>query len=205
MQIYEAFPLPIGISNIESIPTQEHQQLFDLEFYHKQDYDMVVTREKYVLSKYAPSVKSFIEICLYDYSQKTLGTKQKLRITQSWCTKHDSIKQYTFPHRHQNSIISGCYYVNADSNNEGIKFFKDDVYNENYITWETDPELMQMHKWNWKWTKFPVTTGMLVLFPSYTKHSVEGMLSDNVRCSLAFNTWFDSDIGIEEDFTRLPI
>ena len=204
MEIKDLFPVPIGFSLIDTVPIEEHNFLLNLE-YHKHDlYDMVVTKEKKVLTTFdLPKIKKFIESELAEYAVRTLGTRQPLRFTQSWCTKHDQIPQYTFPHIHQNSIISGAYYVAAD-NAEGITFYKDDPYNDKYITWKTDPDLMEAHYWNWKWCKFSVRPGLLVLFPSQLKHAVEGAANANgLRSSLAFNTWFEGEIGIYDMFSQL--
>lgn len=203
MQIETLFPTPVGMEMNYNIDSDEHEHLINLDYHIHKLYGMTVTQNKRVLDTEAPNTRKFIQDCLNTFSAATLATHQKLRITQSWCTKHDQIEQYTFPHCHQNSIISGAYYVSANETNEGIKFFKDDVYNERYVTWETDDKLMQDSPWCWKWAKFPVKTGMLVLFPSWMKHGVEGMYSNNLRCSLAFNTWFEESIGVEEYFTKL--
>lgn len=203
MDIHDIFPVPIGIESIPVVPQDEHEFLLNLEYHKHVEYDMIVSKNKYVLNDNIPTIKNFIESCIQEYAPKVLATHQKLRFLQSWCTKHDNIPQQTFPHIHQNSIISGTYYVSANEQNEGITFYKDNAYKEKYITWSTDPVLMQQYHWNWQWAKFPISTGMLVLFPSQLKHAVIGNISPNIRCSLAFNTWFEGDIGDEHNFSIL--
>jgi hypothetical protein len=205
MEIKDIFPTPIGFGFNEQFNQEEHNYLIDAEYEFHSNYEMNVSKNKFVLTT-APikQIKNFIEAELAEYSLKTLGTQQKLKFTQSWCTKHDKIQQKTFPHTHQNSIISGCYYLSADAESEGITFYKNTDYTDRYITWQTDDELMKTHKWNWRWCKFPVRSGLLILFPSQLKHSVDGFaISNNLRCSLAFNTWFDGSIGNPNDLSML--
>jgi len=203
MQIHDIFPTGIGISNIDFLPSEEHEYLLNLKYHNHNTYDLVVTEDKHVLNNNIPTIKQFIEQQLTEFAPKILGTNQKLKFLQSWCTKHDGVPQKMFAHTHQNSIISGVYYVNATGENEGITFYKSNEYNEKYITWKTETDLVEKYPWNWQWAKFPVNTGLLILFPSQLKHAVTGTLSTNIRCSLAFNTWFDGPIGDEYCFSEL--
>lgn len=204
MKIHTIFPTAIGHENIISIPIEEHELMINSDYHKHEIYDMIVTHDKYILNK-VPVIKNFIEQQLQQYAQISLATRQPLRITQSWCTKHENSKEYTFPHIHQNSIISGVYYIKADETTEGLTFYKDNVLNDRYITWKTDDDLMQAYNWNWHWETVKVKTGTLIMFPSQLKHAVNGHLEKqgNLRCSLAFNTWFDGNIGAEENFSRL--
>jgi hypothetical protein len=205
MEIKDIFPTPIGFALNEDYSAIEHKHLINLDYHYHDQYDMTITSEKFVLNTQPISqIKNFIETQLKEYGIKTLGTDQPLRFTQSWCTKHDGILQKTFPHVHQNSIVSGAYYVSADQTTEGITFYKNTDYTDRFITWQTNPDLMKDYYWNWRWCKFPVRTGLLILFPSQLKHAVDGVATaNNLRCSLAFNTWFEGNIGNQHDLSML--
>jgi uncharacterized protein (TIGR02466 family) len=205
MEIKDIFPTPIGFSFNKDYLEYEHNLLLNQEYHYHQTYDMNISKEKFILNTgVVPMIKKFIEAELREYAIKTLGTTQRLRFTQSWCTKHQLPSDKTFPHIHQNSIVSGCYYISANETNEGITFYKNTDYTDRYITWETDPQLMHQYHWNWRWCKFPVKTGLLILFPSQLKHSVNSAaIANNLRCSLAFNTWFEGNIGNQHDLSML--
>ena len=49
----------------------------------------------------------------------------------------------------------------------------------------------------------PVTTGLLVMFPSRLEHSVLNKKENNQRISLAFNTFIKGDIGDQKGLTHL--
>jgi hypothetical protein len=204
MEIQGIFPTPIGFVLNEQQPLDEHQYLLGIDYHLHKDYGMTITKNKFILNSPIPSIRNFIEKELKEYALQTLGTSQPLRFTQSWCTKHENIPQETFPHTHQNSIISGVYYVQADSASEGITFYKNTDYTDRYVTWQTESHIVEQNHWAWRWAKYPVQNGLLILFPSQLKHAVEGQLvANNVRCSLAFNTWFVGPIGNEDDLSQL--
>ena len=205
MEIKDLFPTPVGFSFNENFLQDEHNHLINLEYHHHPEYDMSISKNKFILTTESiPQIKTFIQEQLTDYATKTLGTYQNLRFTQSWCSKHENIPHKTFGHVHQNSIISGCYYISADTKSEGITFYKNTDYTDRYITWQTDEDLMKMHQWNWRWCKFSVKTGLLILFPSQLKHAVDGFAeTNNLRCCLAFNTWFLGNIGNSDDLSML--
>lgn len=207
MELYDLFPTPLGIFNNEDISIEEHNFLLNLPYEMHQIYnDMCVSKNKNLLNDLKDSIPktyNFIKNSLEEYSVVYTSTTAKLKFTQSWCTKHQNIPQKTFPHRHQNSIISGTYYVNANQNDAGIKFHKDDELSQKYIKWEQDSEIVKQNKYAWSQIQFPVQTGILILFPSYVLHEVDGRSNSNTRCSLAFNTWFEESIGDKELFTLL--
>lgn len=205
MNIHTIFPTAIGYEYNNITDDEEHTRLKTCEYHKHEKYNMTVSKDKYIINS-VPNIKQFIQHSLNKYSESILATKARLKFTQSWCTKHANEKQYTFPHCHQNSIISGVYYVSASQDSEGLTFYKDNPLNDRYITWTKDQDLINKHEWNWEWQKFNVKQGMLILFPSHLKHAVEGKtFTGDFRCALAFNTWFEDPIGCEDNFSRLKI
>ena len=205
MKIIDLFPTPIGI--FKNTDTSEHKFMLESKFIDHPYYDdFVVSKESNFLNSNknkVPLLYDFITQSLNEYSKTTLATNQTLKFTQSWLTKHDGIPQFTFPHRHQNSIVSGCYYVLATEQDAGINFHREQDGLGKYIKWEHEEDLSKGNKYAWERVEINVETGVLVLFPSQLMHSVSGILKDNVRCSLAFNTWFNGPIGSKDAFTLL--
>lgn len=205
MKIIDLFPTPIGI--FHNTDTSEHDFIYNSKFKSHPYYDdfVVSTDSSFLTSKkdYIPKVYNFIQSAIKQYAEATLATTQPLKLTQSWLTKHDGIPQFTFPHKHQNSIVSGCYYVLATEQDAGINFHRDADGITKFIKWEQEENLSKGNKYAWERVEINVETGILVLFPSWVTHSVSGTIQQNARCSLAFNTWFDGPIGSEDAFTLL--
>ena len=107
--------------------------------------------------------------------------------------------QFEFHHRHwhPNSFISGVLYLQGDDEDK-ITFF-----NPNKHQYDVNPtEWNGFNTASW-W--MPAKTGTLYLFPSSLEHMVENKETNNQRISLAFNTFFVSDIGTKKDLTELKL
>ncbi len=108
-------------------------------------------------------------------------------ITQSWLNIIND--GFHHKHRHQNSIISGAFYVNTT--------MKDFIEFDSPLApfWDmlsvSSKELNEFNSVNYR--EF-VHSGQLVIFPSYLTHGVPGRfktkgIKSQPRCSLAFNTF----------------
>lgn len=207
MELFDLFPTPVAIFKNSKIDNDEHQFLLNTPFeIHPVYTDMCVSKNKNLLTSEKskiPNIYNFVKNSLDEYAKVYTSSNAELNFTQSWCTKHDKIPQKTFAHRHQNSIISGTYYIQAEKDDAGIRFHKDDDLSQKFIKWEQDENIVRQNKYAWSKMQFPVETGVLILFPSYLLHDVNGSYQSSVRCSLAFNTWFKDSIGSEELFTLL--
>lgn len=90
---------------------------------------------------------------------------------------------YNIVHTHPRSLISGVFYIDVPDNNMGnIRFYREDAA-EYHI-----PEGL---KTNNNFTSLAVEyapkNGVLLLFPSWLKHSVQGNMSKENRVSMSFN------------------
>lgn len=152
---------------------------------------------RYVLKTEAlKNLNEFIEASVAQYFSKIYSPKQdvKLRITQSWlnyCKKDE----FHHKHRHPNSLVSGVFYVKANSETDKIFFYNDyipklDIPTNNFNLYNSQTWWLEAH------------TGYLYLFPSTLEHSVEPVKEDT-RISLSFNTFPVGFLGTEESLTAL--
>ena len=198
------FPTAIGIVDNDNF--EDHSTLLDLEYKvaeasHGQ---FETSTDLYVLDNHVPNLRNWIQQQLDNFSKYALSTHQKLKLTQSWCLKHNDIRQEVFPHSHPNSIISGAYYVEADEDSANIAFHKTNISTSPSITWEMNPARISESPWNFAWKKVESKQGRLVMFPSQLMHSVDGHKPiDGTRCVLSFNTWFEGGIGEVNKLSRL--
>ena len=122
----------------------------------------------------------------------------KFYITQSWLT-FTNPGGFHHPHVHNNSIISGVFYFNAEEGKDDIMFAKDRSYRI------IDIERKDFNMYNCTSWTIPVMTGDLLIFPSGLEHSVNQTVSSNVRISLAFNVFVKGDLGGHERLQGLQI
>jgi uncharacterized protein (TIGR02466 family) len=91
---------------------------------------------------------------------------------------------YNTPHDHQNSILSGTYYVSVPEENMGNLFIHRDDKAEYFLTSKVPK---QNNLYNTSSYEIKSEESKLVIFPSWVKHSVGQNKSDKERISIAFN------------------
>ena len=144
-------------------------------------------------------LKQFAQQCVDDYVAAIYAPKTSARLytTQAW-TNYTKPGQFHHKHSHQNSVVSGVFYVNANGSDDRIKFFNGKksnwkVHTDNWNTFNSE---------SW-W--FSVETNKLILFPSTLEHMVETVQGDHERVSLAFNTFWLGELGDYNELTHLEL
>ncbi len=154
----------------------------------------------YILNvKELKSIKIFIEECILDYYKKVLkiDSDVKLYLTQSWLN-YTKENQYHHRHEHPNSYVSGVLYFNANKENDSIEF-----YEKRYNTIE--PKVQEFNIYNSSSWNFPIQSGDIVIFPSSLTHDVKIKKGNNIRISLAFNSFVKGVLGLEKSLTELKL
>lgn len=88
-------------------------------------------------------------------------------------------------HIHDNSFISGVYYLKATPDQGEITFYKS--FYQDYITTSRAP-IAEHNIINSPVRKFPPETNKLVMFPGSLSHGVERNNTNEERISISFNT-----------------
>jgi len=159
----------------------------------------LISKETYILEK--PVFKK-LKKELLDHVNNYIKIVPKYKdvkpyMTQSWMnwTARD---QYHHRHEHPNSLISGVLYVDADSANDSIKFFKTGYE-------RIKPEVTNYDMYNSGSWWFPVKTGDLIIFNSDLTHKVETKKGNNHRASLAFNCFIRGLFGGRDKLAELEV
>lgn len=199
MIIENLFPTPIGFFNFDEGLSEDQIKLF-VEQEQKPNDGNTSSVDKYILkNKKLSNLTTYIEQCLQQYFMATINPKNdvNLRITQSW-VNFTRPGQFHHKHAHSNSIISGCFYVNADKKTDKIFFYKESYNQISFppVEWNT----YNSESW---W--FHVGTNSLVFFPSNLTHMVKTVGGENTRISLAFNTFAVGYVGDEDTSTALHL
>ena len=88
------------------------------------------------------------------------------------------------PHDHQNSVLSGTYYVQVPEPNMGDLVLHRGDTAEFFLTSKVKREPTMANAMS---IPLPVEESKFYLFPSWVKHSVERNNTDSERISIAFN------------------
>ena len=138
-------------------------------------------------------IKQFCEEQLNIYVKEVICPKEELDfyITQSWLniTKPG---EHHHEHSHQNSIISGVFYISTEKG-DNLQVFDPNQRLKDTIT--ISPK--EYNLWNSTNWSFLVNNNDLLLFPSWLRHRVD-MRNESAtvdRISLAFNVFARGTFG----------
>ena len=110
-------------------------------------------------------------------------TKSTDLMLGNWWININGKGDYNAEHDHQNAVLSAVYYVEVNDSNTGDLVIHRDDSSRYYLGKYKKPST------NFSAQSFIITpeTSKLVIFPAWTKHSVEQSNSNTERISIAFN------------------
>lgn len=193
-ELVSLFPTSLLVNNIgRSLTDEELECVLDYQDTVRANTGNITTKDVLVLENpKLADLKKLVEEALQDYLTQIYNPinsdKIKLVVTQSWLNFTDKT-QYHHKHHHHNSIISGCLYINARKESDCIMFTK----RANGEPWQI--QALEQNYFNCNEFTVPVETGDIVLFPSNLTHSVPQTNHDYTRISLAFNSFWDGELG----------
>jgi len=161
-----------------------------------------ISSDHYILNnEELKDLKNDLNFIINDYFNKIFGVNENNLITpyitQSWLN-WTKLEGFHHKHYHSNSIISGVVYIKADEKYDSIVFetpFKD-FFRINY----DDSSIFSKRS-----MMVPVSTGMVILFPSWLSHGVNLKFNGDIRISLAFNVFIKGTIGLDIALTELKL
>jgi len=198
--IRQLFPEPVYSSKLDrAITKKELQTIAKYKKETNSNAGNITSSENYVLENKAfNNLKKDLHTKVMDFFDKVICTDNLITpyITQSWInyTKSD---QFHHKHDHQNSLVSGIFYISADKKVDSVTFYKvplDDKIKLN---------INKYNIFNSSSCTFPVETGDIFLFRSSLVHGVGKKKGNNIRISLSFNVFFKGTIGNKKELTEL--
>jgi len=204
MEVMTIFPTTIGkfkldrnISDDEMSVAYEEEKESELNMG-----DNSTGKNSYILeSPKLKNLKEFLVKSLNEFFYTLHGAYDdsvSLYITQSWFN-YTKQNQSHHKHMHENSIISGVFYFNADVNSDSINMYAKNFLQGDHIN--IPPK--EVNIYNRECVILPAETGTLYLFNSKIQHDVSPTNSNNTRISLAFNSFVRGKIGNATNRTQL--
>jgi uncharacterized protein (TIGR02466 family) len=195
------FPLPLHKTNLRRGYTQLELNFMksQLQSNHKSIANYASTN-KYVLdADEMTDIRQALQNALDTYFKEVFNSSNKLslKITQSWLTLTGNGESH-HEHIHPNSVASGVLYVNLGKN-DGINFYRNED-NQWY-------EFLREEDTYYSAKSFFIVcnVGDIVIFPSNLRHGVKQNSLQVERISLAFNTFFEGELGRDEFSNALTI
>jgi uncharacterized protein (TIGR02466 family) len=200
--VVNLFPTPLGVYEFNREFFEDEINFFKKEqnnitrnignFYSKNNYILENSEMK--------GLKIILEDCLNNFYLSTFCPKyeSKAYITQSWLNFTQE-NEYHHAHNHSNSFLSGVLYISSDEKTDNITFSKIGLVNNNIFNIETE----KFNEFSSRSYTFPTKSKTLLFFPSNLVHEVLNKKSNNLRISLAFNSFLKGKIGNNQKLTEL--
>ena len=196
------FPIPVYIvkrdSNLSPKEEKEIRKIVKEGMYENAGNS--TSNNSHIFNGNFKNLKQFCEQQLKIYVKQIISPKEELDlyITQSWLniTKPG---EFHHEHYHQNSIISGVFYVAAEED-DNIIFTDPSGKLKKQIAFEQK----ENNLWNSLTWVFPVSKNELILFPSWLSHGVkENEKATTNRISISFNTFAKGTLGSRPNLSEL--
>lgn len=201
------FAMPIYQATL-GVNEQDRQNVFNESFDRLTVNNGFITEDKRILDnqKYN-DLHDKILTNINFFLKDRLGIKDSVDfyITNSWVMKHHR-GDYANKHFHENSLLSGIYYLQCDQLSGDLGFEKPGHY-QNMFPSVFGFRYSWFNEFNSKQWWFTPKEGELFLFPSHLDHEVKPSESDRERLCIAFNVFFRGDLHIDgkEDIGTLKI
>ena len=119
---------------------------------------------------------------------KEIEINQSLKLSNLWININ-GYKDFNLRHTHENSIISGVFYVKAPDKSSKITFYHP-AFKLMVREWNINLKHNNYTSSVWSFTP---QKGRLLLFPSWSEHEVSPNLSQESRISISFNIVGEND------------
>lgn len=196
--IYNIFPTSIYQSDKFNLNNKQQEYLSSKEIINNQN--NLRSKDSFVLNNIImQSFNDWIYKQINQYAFNYLKIKDNIEfcITQSWLN-YSKQNQSHHRHYHDNSIISGIYYIQG-KNTPTI------FYIDNEKKFPLAFQYKEITDQNTETYYINNISKTLVLFPSYLHHDVAQNLNKEDRITLSFNTWVKGDIGSKDNLSFLKI
>ena len=186
--ILHVFPTTMFTSKYPDSYDEEFEYIEKLPFRQEGSYNgNCKTEDSYILEhKELSKIKIWIEEKIKNYAIDVISTKTELIITNSWINKNEPGAGHP-THHHQNSIISGIFYLNVTSSMPPTQFYN------RYLPM-IQLQRSEYNSMNAEYVSAPMVNGDLIMFPSDIMHSVNINQQNDMRYTLSFNT-FAKELG----------
>lgn len=197
--IFNLFPTPLGIYELERSFTKKELKFFDSLEMGSNEGNLTSVKRNLLDDPQLKNLSSWVREIVEDYFSCVYEPLNdvNLKITQSW-TNLTKQNQYHHKHYHPNSLISGVLYIKGDGDLDRIYFSK-----AGRPTLKTPCKIFNHYNSEDWW--MPTPTGTLYLFPSSLQHYVSRIDTDRERLSLAFNTFPSGNWGDDSSLTGLKV
>jgi uncharacterized protein (TIGR02466 family) len=199
-EIHNLFPTAVLKTIIDVKFTEEQIKLFNTPNRNVNTYNTFSENVFILEEKCMQNLKTIFEQSVDYYFKDVLCISDDVTpyITQSWLNWTEQ-NQAHHGHLHQNSIVSGVFYVQTEPT-DSIAFIKSDKLTGPFELGIRESSAYNAARWTMQSTQMS-----LILFPSNLYHEVFLKTSNSTRISLSFNTFIKGELGSKKSLTYLKL
>ena len=141
--------------------------------------------------------------CLDDL--ETTRLVSDIKVCLMWGNRSEN-NQWHHTHSHPQSILSGIFYLTDNDSRTwfSVRNIWTNFSNNTEEKWPRNfPAVFAGKNTNDVIHKEPTKSGHLLIFPSHLIHSVDENLSEHVRYSVSFNSFFSGQVGDESSLSKV--
>jgi hypothetical protein len=188
-EIYPLFPSVVYKNSLDRKLTSEELEFIYSSEVFEQSLGNEISTSNWVLEDSALSqLKKDLMQHVNIYLNEIMMVDAELYMTNSWINVTEHQRQHAL-HNHNNSIVSGVFYVNASDSQPSISF------NRMVPPFFLHMRAKQYTMFNSMEWNIPIEDNNIIIFPSQCFHFVKPNLTNNPRVSIAFNTFIRGNIG----------
>ena len=191
---------PIGIEKVDfNLTNEERKIILNLSYSQKKKKSEPFISENSSIfkNKKLKRIENIMSKQVEEYKDKILQIKNKLRIVHSWATMNNNTSHEL--HAHRNSLISCCFYVESEGQNEIIfKVEKSLLEKCHYLDYDIK-EYNAFNSASWTINTFK---GTIVIFLSDLQHE---SINEGKKIMLGSNYFITGKIGQYEKCSYLEI
>ena len=208
LEIAALFPTPLLRIQIPTELSTACNVFDNTEMLHKKesrpDYG-VHSKNTYIMDEpECVDLKKFVLDLAKDFAQNTLMYDyDEWTFSQTWVTWKEPGQQHV-PHTHPNSVISGVFFYGyGEEGTPAIQFHKNDFVGTGQTIMLKDKSDLRPSQFAWKTFTVPFKAGVLLMFPSYFRHSVPINKTQYTRKSVSMNIVPKGVLGDPHSLTEL--
>ena len=208
LEIASLFPTPLLRIDIPPELSTACNVFENTEMLHEKESRMeygIHSKNTYIMDEpECVDLKKFVLDLAKEFAQKTLMYDyDEWAFSQTWVTWKEPGQQHV-PHTHPNSVISAVFFYGyGEEETPAIMFHKDEYQGAGQSIMLKERPDKRPSPFAWKTFTFPFKPGLLLLFPSYFRHSVPPNKTQYTRKSVSMNIVPKGGLGDPNSLTEL--
>ena len=198
-ELYPLFPSVVYKNKLErSLTAEELDFIYSSEVFEQSLGNEISTNNWILEDPKLAQLRADLMEHVNIYLNEIMMVDAELYVTNSWINVTGNQNQHAL-HNHNNSIVSGVFYVNVNDSQPNITFNR-----------MVPPFFLHMRAKKYtmfnsmEWT-VPVEDNGIIIFPSQCYHFVKPNLTKNQRISIAFNTFVRGNVGGDAEGADLKL